>query len=63
MKIVAYDNFNRENVSEFVVVENIKLGYEHLLLKPLTNTECNNGDWCYKLVEDDYVLYDGDSVY
>jgi len=63
LKIVAFDNFDRETVSEFVVVENIKKGFEQMLLKPLVDSETNNGDWCYKLVSDDYKPYDATSMY
>lgn len=64
MKIVASDNFNRETVSEFLVCDNIKSRYyADLILWRLQDTETDSGEWVYKLVDDNYILYDASTIY
>jgi len=61
MKIVAVDNFDRDNVSDLLVCEKIGEYYGHEVVQMLNKTF--GGDRFYRLVEDGYKLYDGTSVY
>lgn len=61
MKIVHTDNFDRETVPERIVAENIQNRTEGNLMLSVLQARCSNtgSDW-YKLVDDDYVLRNGD---
>ncbi len=57
MKIIAIDNFNRENVDDMLVAENVNRYYGKLIVDLLNQKFSVNYDWFYKLVDDDYKLY------
>ena len=58
MKIVWCDNFDRDNVSERVVAENIKYQKEaDAMLQGLRGTCTGNGPNWYKIEQDDYQPY------
>ena len=55
MKIVWCDNFDRDDVSERVVAENVKYQQEaDAMLKGLRGTCTNEGPNWYKIETDDY---------
>lgn len=57
-KIVAYDNFNRETVSEWVAADNIRSEIDgKTMVEALVAKVHDNGPWMYKLVPQDYKLY------
>ena len=58
MKIIAIDNFNRENVDDMLVAENVNRYYGKLIVDLLNQKFSVNYDWFYKLVDDDYKLYE-----
>jgi len=58
MKIVQTDNFDRENVSETLIAENVPEFYAKLILEFLIDKHTSErGLNYYKIVEDDYKLY------
>ncbi len=57
MKIIAIDNFSRENVDDMLVAENVNRYYGKLIVDLLNQKFSVNHDWFYKLVVDDYKLY------
>ena len=59
MKLIARDNFNRDYISDILIAENVNEHYGKLIMKAL-NT--NYSDKYIDLVEDDYVLYDGNLI-
>ena len=61
MKIIRTDNFDRESVSEYVVAENLSPFWGETILRVMIEnlTSDNEPDW-FKLVEDDYQLYEFD---
>ena len=64
MKIVRIDNFNRDTVSDVLVCENVNEYYGKFLVEALNNKY--SGDYSedfFRLVEDDYVLYDAYEIY
>lgn len=56
MKIIAVDNYARENVSDTLVAENVNSYYAPVIAKYL-NDDPRHEDSFYKAVEDDYTLY------
>jgi len=58
MKIVWTDNFNRETISEKLVADHVRVHESQIIIEALQKS-CRHGDddW-YKLVPDDYVLYE-----
>lgn len=60
MKIIGTDNFDRENVADWLVADNIKSEREgKVMLEALQSTCSSHGAAWYKLVEDDYRLSRG----
>lgn len=58
MKIVWCDNFDRENMDERIVAENIQNKRDaELMLNALLATVHDRSEHTYKLVADDYVLW------
>lgn len=57
MKIIAIDNYDRESVSDLLVCEHLNSYYSKLIFKFLTSLE-PHCDYVYRLVSDDYVLYE-----
>lgn len=57
MKIIRVDNFNRETVSDLLVCENISQHYGEIIVGLLNNKESNESPNFFKLVQDDYKLY------
>lgn len=57
MKIIAKDNFDRENISEFVVATEVNKYYANLIAKLLNNRGSDDQPYFYKAVPDDYKLY------
>jgi hypothetical protein len=55
MKIIGVDNYDRENVSDILVAENVNEYYSKLIVKKL-NVGGDESRF-YKAVNDDYALY------
>lgn len=60
MKIIAIDNYARENVSDKLICKDISQYYRDPIVDFLNST---SKEWFYKLVEDDYKLYDASVLY
>lgn len=61
MKIIRVDNFDRETISDALVCDNVAIGYSEMLVEALNSTF--GGEYSsdfFKLVDDDYVLYQYD---
>lgn len=59
MKIISIDNFDRESVSDKLICENVSKHYGEIIVDLLNeNYSGENSLSYYKLVEDDYVLYE-----
>lgn len=58
MKIIRQDNFNREMVSEVFVAQQLSVWYADLIVELLNSKESVNSPDYYKVVEDDYELYE-----
>lgn len=59
MKIIAVDNYDRENVSDILVAENVSVHFGESITKYLNARF--SGDYAttfFKLVYDDYKLYE-----
>lgn len=59
MKLIARDNFARDYISDILIAENVNEYYGKSIMKAL-NTDYSNK--YVDLVEDDYVLYDGNLI-
>lgn len=57
MKIKGKDNFDRDNVSDWLVCENVNEYMGALIVKFLNDREGVNGSWYYMLVADDDKLH------
>ncbi len=57
MKVIASDNFNRDNVSDFLVCGNVCEYYGNLIVKFLNDREGEYSPYFYSLVSDDHELY------
>lgn len=55
MKIVAHDNYDRDNVSEHLVCEKVSQYYVEKIVKFLNELPQEN--WYYHIKPDDYILY------
>lgn len=62
MKIIAKDNFDRDNVSDILIAENVNEFNANHIAKLLNDSEGAMSPYYYKAVEDDYKLYDGSPV-
>ena len=60
MKIIGKDNYNRENVSDYLVAENVNWYYGKKIVELLNR---NVSSTFYEAVEDDYKLYGADLMY
>ena len=56
MKIISVDNFNRDEVSDKLIAENVNNYYGNEIVKFLNKEDENSEDF-YKLVENDHKLY------
>ena len=56
MKIISVDNFNRDEVSDKLIAENVNNYYGNEIVKFLNKGDENSQDF-YKLVENDHKLY------
>lgn len=63
MKIICVDNYDRPTVSDKLVAENLDELNGNKLVTLLNNLNPSGGPHWYKLVEDDYKLYDAASIY
>ena len=60
MKIIAVDNFARENVADQLVAENVPISYAHVMTETLN--EQFGGEYAdkfFKAVPDDHRLWRG----
>lgn len=58
MKIVGIDNFNRDNVSDILIAENVKEFYAKAITKFLNDNFCSKrSDTFFVTKEDDYKLF------
>ena len=57
MKIIAVDNYCRDEISDILICENVRnKWYGEFIVNKLNH--CTNNEWYYKLVNDDYKLYE-----
>jgi hypothetical protein len=56
-KVIAVDNYDRELYSDFTVVTGVKKEDGETIANFLNSSPLHSGDWFYKCVESDYVLY------
>lgn len=59
MKIVLVDNFNRDEIADYLVCENIDGHYGELVVNFLNGREHDDSPNYFMLKEDDYVLSRG----
>ena len=59
MKIICTDNFDRDNHSDTLIAENVNKFNGEIIVKLLNGNEPPFTDNWYVLVEDNYVLHDG----
>ncbi|MCM3387243.1 hypothetical protein M3649_03740 [Ureibacillus chungkukjangi] len=60
MKIVTHDNYGRDLFTERVIAENVNKVFGEQLVNQWNDKYWDeHSDFYLKLVEDDYVLYDG----
>lgn len=62
MKIIGKDNFDRDEVADYLIAENIRLKeLANVMCRALNDKYCNSDDapTFYKVVEDDYRLSRG----
>ncbi len=57
MRVIMTDNFDRENVSDSIVAENLNEFYAELIAKLLNGKGDDYTQEYYKAVADDYKLY------
>lgn len=57
MKIVLIDNYNRENVSDVLIAENVKEYWGKKIVKLLNDKEGENSENYFELKDDNYKLY------
>jgi hypothetical protein len=59
MKIICIDNLARESVSDRLVADNITSSHEaDIIIKALLATCTNEGSHWYKIVDDNYKLWE-----
>lgn len=57
-KLILVDNYNRETVADILLEENVTEEYAEMRARIYNNThKC--GDWCARVVENDYKLWGG----
>ncbi len=56
-KVIAVDNYNRENRNDMLICENVNQWYGNVIVKALQDKEGAHSDNFYKLVPMDYKLY------
>lgn len=59
MKIISVDNFNRENVADILIAENVKESWGNHIVKLLNDKEHDDSPYFFRLVKDDYKLWRG----
>lgn len=60
MKIIAKDNFDRENVADYLVAENVHLSYAHEIATFLQSKYGGEqASRYYTVVDDEYRLWGG----
>lgn len=57
MKIIASDNFARDNVSDYLVCSDVSEHYGTRFVEMLNRESGEHGPRYYRLVPDDHVLY------
>lgn len=57
MKIKGSDNFDRDNVSDFLVCENVNEYFGTMIVDFLNNREGDNSSHFYSLESNDHKLY------
>ena len=59
MKVIKIDNFNRDNVSDVLICENVKKYIGEFFVKSLNEAfSSGNSPDFFRLVPDDYKLYE-----
>lgn len=62
MKIIAVDNLNRDWIPDKLICENINAYYGRMIVDLLNEGYASPSSMnFYKLVQDDYPLYEGDN--
>ncbi|MCR4362054.1 hypothetical protein NUG13_12015 [Bacillus subtilis] len=59
MKIILVDNFNREEVADNLIAENVNEFWGKRIVDALNDKEHEDSDNYFRLVKDDYVLWRG----
>ena len=57
MKIIAIDNFGRDEVSDKLIAENVIPHYAYLIVNKLNEDLYEGSPYFYKAVDNDYKLY------
>lgn len=60
MKIIRVDNFSRDSVSDLLVAVDVHKYYGSVIVELLNKRAGENGSHYFKVVPDDYVLYEYD---
>lgn len=64
MKIIRIDNFGRESVSDKLIASNVIEYYGEIMVNELNlRFSGDYSDDYFRLVEDDYELYDSSVIY
>lgn len=58
MKVICIDNFNRDHISDYLVCSNVSEHYGQMIVDMLNLNSGENSSDYYRVVEDDYKLYD-----
>jgi hypothetical protein len=57
MKIILVDNFDRENISDVLIAENVDSVYGKKIVDLLNEKESPHSENFFRLVDDDYKLH------
>jgi len=60
MKIICVDNYDRELYDDTLIAENVHNCYGEQIVSSLNDNERDNSEGYFKLVEDDYKLFERD---
>jgi hypothetical protein len=56
MKIIARDNFDRDNVDDILIVENVEESYAKKFVERLNEEVTEGSDYFYVMVDNDFKL-------
>ena len=59
MKIISVDNFDRDNVSDQLIADNVSEYYGAVMVQALNaKYGDDHSDWFFHIVPDDYKIYE-----